>query len=112
MKVQAYVIKGSYSEYSDRSYWTVAVHLDQDNAEQHLVRLNAALKVWESIDRDEREAMCGGMPYGSYPSELDTVRGFIEALDSQRYWMETVPLLVDVPETPLTLQVPGKAVEE
>ena len=104
-QAKVYVIMGSYSEYSDRSQWVTAVHLDKDNASQHLVRLRAALKVWESLDGDEREALAGGNPCGIYSHALDTVCGFHVQLESQAYWMTDVPVMVDVPDAPLTLQI-------
>lgn len=107
MSAKAYAVMGAWGAGSDHREWTVAVHLDKSVADVHLTRVRTALNVWLSLSNDEREHLAGDDPYGHYLHELDNARGFCADLDDQHYWIDDVPILVDAPTIPLTLQVGG-----
>lgn len=95
-----YVVMGSHGEYSDRSEWMVAAYPDEQKAQEHVRSVEAALRAFIALEREEREriAEASGDSGGDIAKQsLDMAKGFYTWDYDQRYWLDTVELLDEVP---------------
>lgn len=95
-----YVVMGSHGEYSDRSEWMVAAYLDEQKGQEHVRRVGDALRSFLAIEREGRERVAeeAGDSAGQVAKHaLDKSKGFYVWDYDQRYWLDTVELLDEVP---------------
>lgn len=88
-----YVVMGSSGEYSDRSEWMVAAYADQPKAQEHVARVTRALAEFRAQRPDDGSG--SALDLHSHP--LDPVVGFRSYSDHDRYRVDTVELLDEVP---------------
>lgn len=92
-----YVVMGSNGWY-DRSEWMVSAYEDEAKANAHVKLVTAALNEFLAMDSAERGAVAARDGDGLYaPVPLDRKRGFFVQDRDQRYWLDSVELLSEVP---------------
>ena len=93
-----YLVRGSRGEdVEDYGEWIVAAYLDASKALEHRNRLLHALESWFAKTQEERVAVTGAFWKKAPVNALDPVNGFSVDPYNERYWVDDVELLEEVP---------------
>lgn len=90
-----YVVMGSHGTYSDRCEWPVVAYADETRAKEHVILVNQSLARFQALGQDECERLSG--PEWRFKNPLDPTHGFYPYDDHDRYWLDIVELLEEVP---------------
>jgi hypothetical protein len=90
-----YIVMDSRNEYGDNVEWLVAAYRSELLAKEHVLKVSAALRAFQALDSDARAELAGGWGK-SMPTALDP-KGFYTFENNERYWVDSVELLEDVP---------------